>query len=48
MSENIDWHTKSVAELREVLKNRNLDTSGTKAILVARLEVNHEARSDER
>ena len=43
MSENIDWRTKSVAELREVLKNRNLETSGTKAILVARLEVNHEA-----
>ena len=43
MSEIIEWRTKSVAELREVLKNRHLDTSGTKAILVARLEVNQEA-----
>ena len=34
---------QTVAELREVLKNRHLDTSGTKAILVARLEVNQEA-----
>ena len=43
MSEIIDWRTKSVAELREVLKNIHIDISGTKAILVARLDVNQEA-----
>ena len=30
MSEIIYWRTKTVAKLREVFKNRHLDTSGTK------------------
>ena len=44
--DDIDWSKLKVAELRAACSSRGLETGGTKAVLLARLEENNALEED--